>query len=153
MAAYSDLHTENFRDVLRDVACRRCGRLGQFELFMKGPNTGIKCSGASCNELHAIDGVQWIRKAENLNKRQKPPETPGETWVRCGDHCYGCGLTRHELKQLGIGCHQHHTKPYADYEHDVVLIPLCADCHEHITAVQRAHKRMRGILIEKEAVA
>lgn len=134
------LHTGNYRELLASHTCGACGRVGQFETFLRGAHTGIKCR---CGLEHPLPGVQWLRKAENLEKRPKPPETIGETWVRCGDYCWGCGLTRDELLMLGIGRDQHHTKPFADHGHTGPLIPLCAVCHEHITAVQRHHRRLR----------
>jgi len=108
------LHTGNYRELLANVTCGHCGRVGAFTTFCRGDHTGIACT---CGLEHPIKGVMWLRKEENLDKRSKPPEPLRQTWIRCGDYCYGCGLTRDELADLGIGCDQHHTRPYAEAGH------------------------------------
>jgi predicted HNH restriction endonuclease len=61
----------------------------------------------------------------------------------CGAYCYSCGNTYEETAQkLGLGFAVHHTRPFADHGERYKKIPLCALCHEVITALQRTMRRV-----------
>lgn len=139
---------ENYREVLAQDTCPSCGGSGAFfEPFVVGPHVGLKCRCGLDHPLRVTRNIMWL--VQNDQRRQKSPESTDATWTRCGNYCWGCGVERDDLAQWGIGTHQHHTRPYADASHEAALIPLCADCHEHITAVQRAHRKR----LTKRAVA
>lgn len=128
------LHTGNYRERLAQTACGYCRRVGAFETFQRGAHTGVRCV---CGLEHPINGVMWLRKEENLAKRPPAPETLAETWLRWDECCVGCGRSRAQLDMEGIGREQHHTKPFCDHGHTGPLVPLCAECHELVSFVQR----------------
>jgi hypothetical protein len=143
----STIDRENYQDMLRDVECPHCFRMGAFSVFAVPNNngTGLECA---CGRRHPLahQGIMWLRVPDK-KRREKAPENLEQVLERCGRRCWGCGFAYDRLQAHGVGFHVHDTLPYAAHGHEGELIPLCVDCHAHVEAVKRSH----AVLIAPEA--
>lgn len=134
----ADLITvDNAHKLLAEVACPYCGQAGAFELFREPNNNGIGIACHGCGTRHPLRAqhIMWLRQGE-----KKPPKRSNnltEVIAECGAYCYGCGTDIETLRRLGVGAHVHHTRPFAEHGEQFKKIPLCALCHELLSAVQR----------------
>jgi hypothetical protein len=78
----------------------------------------------------------WLRQG-----KPKRSDDIASIMRECGDYCYACGVGYETLRAAGVGMHVHHTKPFSVVGDKCKKIPLCATCHEIVTALQRHHTR------------
>ena len=45
------------------------------------------------------------------------------------------------MAHLGIGRQRHHVRPYAEYGHAGPLVPICSNCHELVTWLQKTVRK------------
>jgi predicted HNH restriction endonuclease len=83
----------------------------------------------------------WLRQGENKPKRSNDIAA---VIKECGDHCFACGTDFDKIRQRRIGTHVHHTRPFAEHGEKFPKIPLCALCHEVISALQRQMPKLLG---------
>lgn len=131
----ASLTVETFPGLKDQVRCRKCGKVGQIELFQHPENngTGMRCT--ACGFNHPLSPrVWWLRSG----KKQPSSKGTKRLVAHLGAYCYGCGLSERVLKDLGIGFpHLHHTRPMVRYGDGVEKIPVCRLCHELLSAAQR----------------
>jgi hypothetical protein len=142
-APFRGISRDNALERLRDVACPRCGAVGEFETYTNPNNNGVGLRCRSCRIEHPFrygHGVHWL--PQDPDKKRRPPNDIIALAKECGDYCYGCGTPFAVLKTLGVGVHVHHTQPYAEHGDDVPRIPTCALCHELLSASQRHMARL-----------
>lgn len=122
------------------LQCRHCGQGGLTLRRLENRSLEVRCA---CGQWDPIGGAPYLAQGRPSTRKplSRPDESLTATWERWGNRCAGCGTEASVLAQLGIGRHRQHAPPLATVEHDetqTTLIPLCALCHEHITATQRA---------------
>lgn len=141
---------EEYESLRDSRPCDQCGALG-VTLERCDNNNGLAVRCPSCQKRHAWDGVMWLQQS---SKKRRPPlpggETPAEVWARLGDYCWGCGTPRDTLAALRVGIHAHHSLPYAQHGHSGAVVPLCARCHESVTATQKTMQLVVSILLARE---
>jgi hypothetical protein len=133
------LTAENAHELLPHFGCHKCGLHGTLGTFVEPNNNGTGIICRECRFKHPLGyrGVQWLRRAE---KPKRSNDIAAVIKV-CGDYCYGCGTDFDVLRDRGIGRHVHHTRPFADHGEAYAKIPMCALCHELISAAQRHMKK------------
>jgi Zinc-binding domain of primase-helicase len=133
------MNRENALELLRDVACPACGSLGDYQLFDELNNNGVGLQCRACSKHHPFikQGIMWLRTA---GKRRS--NDIAAVMKERGAYCYGCGTPFRVLEAHGIGMHAHHSRPFTAHGEDSPKIPLCALCHEIITALQRTMRRL-----------
>jgi len=153
--AWGTVCQENYRDLLRDVRCRGCFRVGAWTLEEAENGTGrrIRCAGETCPDPYLYGKSAWVRKSLAVARRPALGVSAADFWGEHGDYCFGCGLDGAHARTLGIARERHHTVPYATAGHEGVMIPLCGVCHAHATAQQRCAQAFRRLLQANEGAA
>jgi hypothetical protein len=128
---------------LQHLPCARCGGIGKFELFDQLSNNavGIRCTTCRTKHPFAGWGLQWI-PIHAGGKRKRPPIKIVVVTNERGRFCYCCGLSPEDLESLGFILTAHHALQYSRYGDTGTEIPVCSRCHEHVSALQRHHRRM-----------
>jgi DNA-directed RNA polymerase subunit RPC12/RpoP len=132
---------ENATQLLSDVACPDCGKVGDFQIFDEINNNGrgIRCG--SCGKHHPFikQQIMWLR-----GEKKRQSNDIQAVANECGAYCYGCGASFRELMDWGIGLHVHHTRGFAATAEQFKKIPVCAECHELLNFMQRIRQRQRN---------
>jgi hypothetical protein len=137
------LTVENASELLEHFICHRCMGGGSIDTPSKPtlgtfcePNnngTGIICRGCGLKHPLSYAGVMWLPRTDKPKRSNDIAAVISE----CGNYCYGCGTDFDTLRQRRIGRHVHHTRSFAKHGEKYAKIPLCALCHELISAAQR----------------
>lgn len=140
-----------------DLICRHCGETGNLTTERQ-PSNSLEVLCPSCHRYDPIGGAPYLAQGRPSTRKplSRPDETLAATWARWSDRCAGCGTHSRDLAHLGIGRHRQHAPPIAcsdGGEESTTLIPLCALCHEHVTATQRALSRIVKNLTEHFSVS
>ena len=137
------LTLSEFEASRRSLSCRHCRTVGELVTEQNPNNRGLQVVCLTCRRFDPIGDTPFLRK--NGPRTQRPASRLGESldevWATWAHRCVGCGTSTAVLQRLGIGRHRQHAPPLATVDHDVTrttLVPLCALCHEHVTANQRA---------------
>jgi hypothetical protein len=137
-----EITRENWAEMLNSVSCPYCGAIGEYTTFVHPNNNGMGIVCGACGRRHPFMGygIHWLRGGE---KRRRPPNNIAAVIAECGDYCFICGATGTELKAWSIGITVFHTRPWAVYGDDFKKIPVCVECHELATGLQRGRQRRR----------
>jgi hypothetical protein len=134
------LTRSNADEKLHNVPCPRCGSIGKYQLFDQRSNNAVGVECTACGTKHPFMGwgLQWV--PVNKKEKRRPNDIAAVT-RECGSFCYCCGLTDEELDRLGFDLQVHHAQQHARHGDAGKKIPMCSDCHYHVSAVQWAHLR------------
>lgn len=129
--------------VFAPVRCR-CGQAA-WQLHRHDGNNGLRLQCAACD---ALPFPTWFLPQGQRKRRSAGAPPLSEVIAARGAFCYGCGTDQQVLRQYRTHLQVHHVRPYADHAHDGPFIPLCAPCHEHVTAVQRLFRLLSATRLE-----
>lgn len=115
------------------------GQCASFTWELEQVRTHLRLRCAECKQAPARS---WWLAQHHTKRRKNGAPTLGEVLDACGRFCYGCGASQELLLQNGIHLCVHHAQSYAEHGHAGPFIPLCGDCHESITLMQRIHRRL-----------
>jgi hypothetical protein len=133
------LTAENARELLQYFGCYKCSAHGTLGTFTEPNNNGTGIICLDCGFKHPLGyrGVMWLSQGE------KPKRSDIAAVIKeRGNYCYGCGMDFDTLRQRRIGRHVHHTRSFAEHGEKYAKIPMCALCHELISAAQRHMKKL-----------
>jgi hypothetical protein len=131
---------DNARELLAYIGCPYCDGEQTLDLFCEPNNNsvGIVCRGCGTKHpLNATRRIMWLR-----HEKQKRSNDIVAVIKECGAYCYGCGNDFETLRQRGIGRHVHHTRPFSKHGEKYPKIPMCALCHELVSAAQRHVRKL-----------
>ena len=132
---------QEFEETRHTLACRGCGTVGALQTRESVNNRAIAVICPACDCRDPLGGQPFLSKGGPRSRRPALPRGASlETiWATWGGACAGCGATTELLQRLGIGRHRQHAPPLAMVaaEAETTLLPLCAWCHEHVSANQR----------------
>ena len=141
----ANITASNASEWLAGRSCPQCGE-ARLETFHVPNNNGIgiKCGG--CGKKHPLPRVMWLRQG-----KPKRSNDIAAVMEQRGHYCWGCGVPHEVLKKNKIGMHVHHTLPFAQHGEKREKIPLCALCHELLSAAQRDRQRqLLGVNLDSE---
>jgi hypothetical protein len=138
----AEMTRENALDMLAEVPCPECGAIAEYRLFTNLNNNGVGIECTACGKPHPFikEQIMWVPREAEPQRSNNLAALIKE----CGAYCYHCGADFADLKKLGIGATEHHTKPFAKYGDTFKTIPYCTRCHESANAAQRW---IEGILL------
>jgi ribosomal protein S14 len=147
---------QEFEATRHTLACRQCGTVGVLRTRENPNNRGIHVVCPHCDCRDPLGGRPFLSQRGPRPRRPalSPDASLEAVWAQWGDQCAGCGTTTAWLQRLGIGRHRQHAPPLATVtaEAETTLLPLCALCHEHVTATQRAMQAIVRALAEQFSV-
>jgi hypothetical protein len=128
---------ETFEKARQAKACIHCGKLGVVSKVCSN-NGGLQIVCSNCDSGSPWGGGYFI-KQQNGNRRQAYPKSASveKVWMKCKGHCIGCNKSREWLQARGIGLQRHHVPPYETDGHSGAILPVCTNCHQILTGLQK----------------
>ena len=135
----SEITADNALKLLAGVPCPCCTAVGWLATFHEIGNNGIGLVCKFCDSHHPFAGVQilWLRQDD---KPKRSNDIVAVVRDR-GNYCYFCGAFLPDLLKRGIGAHVHHSRPFHEHGERYDKIPVCSECHELASFMQRMRKR------------